>query len=292
MSTPESDCEARKIIVTVRNDTQSGAAQLAANALRLVRQWLETSPVTAAALDRLLTGLTDARPSMVPLANAIQRCRQAFGTLQAEGPVSRQVIAIVDSVLDQLASANRQVAEAAATLIPANATLFTHSRSSQVVALFGLLAKQGRSFSVICTQSSPGNEGFTLARELDELGVPVTLITDAQMGLFVPQADLVLCGCDTWLADDYFLNKCGTYPLALVAKAAGKPFWVLADSFKDSTAPHDEAALEEMAGDELGAPTGQNLTVRNIYFEPVPVHLISGRVSEQGGFSFPAGPEQ
>ena len=29
--------------------------------------------------------------------------------------------------------------------------------------------EQGRSFSVICTQSSPGAEGFILARELDEL---------------------------------------------------------------------------------------------------------------------------
>ena len=289
MGIPESDSEARKIVETVHSDTQSGAAQLAISALQLVRQWLSASPVTARALDQLLTELTEARPSMVPLANAIGRCRRELGTLPADGPVGRQVVTIVDSLLDQLASANRRVAEAAATLVPDRATLFTHSRSSQVVALFRLLAEQGRSFSVICTQSSPGDEGFILARELDELGVPVTVITDAQMGLFVPKADLVLCGCDTWLADDYFLNKSGTYPLALVAKEAGKPFWVLADSFKNSHARHDEVTLEEMAGDELGAPVGDKLTVRNIYFEPVPVRLISGRISEQGVFSYPDG---
>ena len=292
MGLSEPDSEARRIVETVRSDTQSGAAQLAINALQRVRQWLSATPVTAGALDQLLTELTDARPSMVPLANAIHRCRQAFGTLQTDGPVSRQVIPVMDSVLHQLASANQRVAEAAATLVPHNATLLTHSRSSQVVTLFRLLAEQHRPFSVICTQSSPGNEGFTLARELDELGVPVTLVTDAQMGLFVPQADLVLCGCDTWLADDYFLNKSGTYPLALVSKEQDKPFWVLADSFKDSRTRHNEAALEEMAAGELGAPTGEQITVRNIYFEPVPVRLISGRVSERGVFSCPAGPGQ
>ncbi len=290
MGTPDFDSEARAIIETVRTDTRSGAAQLAASALQRVRQWLSTGPVTSVALDQLLTDLAEARPSMVPLANAIERCRQGFGPWQADSPVAQQALPVVDSVLDQLACANRRVADAAAALIPAGATLFTHSRSSQVLALFRLLVQQGHDFSVICTQSSPGNEGFTLARELDELGVPVTVITDAQMALFVPKADLVLCGCDTWLADGYFLNKSGSYPLALIAREQGKPFWVLADSFKDSAARHHEIMLEEMTGEELGAPAGQHITVRNIYFEPVPVCLISGRVSEQGVFWCPAEP--
>lgn len=290
MDSPDIDSEARKIIEAVRTDTHSGAAQLAARALQLLRQWLATYPVTGHALERTLGELTDARPSMVPLANAIERCRQRFASWQPADQVRELALPVIDSVLDQLVSANQRVAEAAATLMPPNATLFTHSRSSQVLALFRLLVQQNHAFSVICTQSSPGNEGFTLARELDELGVPVTLITDAQMGLVMPKADLVLTGCDTWLADGYFLNKSGSYPLALVAKDQGKPFWVLADSFKDSAASHDKVALEEMTRAELGAPTGKQITARNIYFEPVPVRLITGRVSEQGVFSCPAGP--
>lgn len=290
MGTPEPDSRASKIIETVRTDTQSGAAQLATRALTLVKQWLTAGEVSPAALGQLLTNLAKARPSMVPLANAIERVRQSLVGTQDGASTAEQALPVVDSVLEQLASANQRVAEIAATRVPEQAIIFTHSRSSQVLALFRLLVQQGRNFSVICTQSSPGNEGFTLARELNELGVPVTLITDAQMGLFVPKADLVLCGCDTWLADGYFLNKAGSYPLALLARAEEKPFWVLADSFKDSKAPHNEVTLEEMAVNELGAPAGQHITVRNVYFEPVPVQLISGRISEQGIFSFPAEP--
>ena len=292
MGTPEPDSRACKIVETVLTDTQSGAAQLATTALTLVRQWLASDEVSPDTLKKLLTDLAGARPSMVPLANAMERVRQGLTHSQDGASAAEQALPVVDSVLEQIASANRRVAEFATTRVSEQAIIFTHSRSSQVLALFRLLVQQGRNFSVICTQSSPGNEGFTLARELDELGVPVTVITDAQMGLFVPKADLVLCGCDTWLADDYFLNKAGSYPLALLARAEAKPLWVLADSFKDSTAPHDKVTLEEMAANQLDAPAGQHITVRNFYFEPVPVQLISGRISEQGVFSFPAEPGQ
>jgi translation initiation factor eIF-2B subunit delta len=284
------DARGQEIIDAVRDDTQSGATQLASAALQQVRHWLSTNEVAARELEQVLTELAQARPSMVPLANAIDRCRRAFDAWRPDDPVSEPALAVVDSVLEQLASANQQVAEHAARLVPDHATVFTHSRSSQVVALFRLLVQQQRNFSVICTQGSPGNEGFTLARELDELGVPVTVITDAQMGLFVPKADLVVTGCDTWLADGHFLNKSGTYPLALVAKDLGQPFWVLADSFKESTDTLDTVSLEEMPGDELGAPTGEGITARNIYFETVPVRLITGRISEQGVSWSPAVP--
>jgi len=284
------DAQGQEIIDAIRGDTRSGAAQLAGDALGRVRHWLATNAVTTQQLDQLLEALSQARPSMVPLANAIERCRQALGSGDPEAPTPERALAVVDSVLDQLASANERVTEHAARLVPDQATVFTHSRSSQVVALFRLLVQQQRTFSVICTQGSPGNEGFTLARELDELGVPVTVITDAQMGLFVPKADLVVTGCDTWLADGHFLNKSGTYPLALVAKDLGQPFWVLADSFKESTDTLDTVSLEEMPGDELGAPTGEGITARNIYFETVPVRLITGRISEQGVSWSPAVP--
>lgn len=284
------DARGQEIIDAVRDDTQSGATQLASAALQQVRHWLSTNEVAARELEQVLTELAQARPSMVPLANAIELCRRAFDAWRPDEPVSAPALAVVDSVLEQLASANQHVAEHAARLVPDHAAVFTHSRSSQVVALFRLLVQQGRAFSVICTQGSPGNEGFTLARELDELGVPVTVITDAQMGLFVPKADLVVTGCDTWLADGHFLNKSGTYTLALVAKDLGQPFWVLADSFKESTDTLESVSLEEMPGDELGAPTGSYITPRNIYFETVPVRLITGRISEQGVSWSPAVP--
>ncbi len=286
------DQRARAIVQAVREDTQAGATQLAHQALQAVQQWLTAEVVPASALEELLDDLTRTRPSMVPLANAVTRCRELFGPWRDSEKVSEQAVPVVASVLEQLTRANERVALSAFELVPENATILTHSRSSQVLALFRLLAERQQPFSVICTQSSPGNEGFILARELDELGVPVTLITDAQTGLFMPEADIVFSGCDTWLADQHFLNKSGTYLLALAARDQGKPLWVLADSFKDSPATRDSVALEEMPPEELGGPGGPHIRVRNIYFETTSVQLITGRVSDQGVFSFPAEPRR
>lgn len=286
------DAKARAIVETVREDQKAGAAQLATSALAAVRDWLASGRVSASLLEQLLDDLTRARPSMVPLANAIARCQELFGPWRDSSNVSEQAAPVVRSVLEQLARANERVALSAFELVPEQATILTHSRSSQVVALFRLLADRQHPFSVICTQSSPGNEGFTLARELNELGIPVTLITDAQIGLFMPEADLVFSGCDTWLSDQHFVNKSGTYLLALAARDQGKPLWVLADSFKDSPCTCQSVALEEMTPEELGGPTGAHIRTRNIYFETVPVQLVTGRVSDQGVFSFPAEPRR
>ncbi|GAA0845837.1 translation initiation factor IF-2 [Marinobacter szutsaonensis] len=286
------DTKARAILEVTRDDQQSGATQLARQTLQAVQQWLLSESVRASALDELLESLTQARPSMVPLANAVARCRELFGPWRDSANVSEQAVPVVASVLEQLTRANERVALSAFELVPEHGTILTHSRSSQVVALFRLLANRQHPFSVICTQSSPGNEGFTLARELDELGVPVTLITDAQSGLFMHQADIVFSGCDTWLSDQHFVNKSGTYLLALAARDQGKPLWVLADSFKDSPGTCQSVALEEMAPEELGGPTGAHIRARNIYFETVPVKLVTGRVSDQGVFSFPAAPRR
>ncbi len=286
------DARARAIVETVREDQKAGAAQLAASALAAVRDWLTSGTVPASLLDRVLDELTRARPSMVPLANAIARCQELFGPWRDSSNVSEQAAPVVRSVLEQLARANERVALSAFELVPEQATILTHSRSSQVVALFRLLAERQQPFSVICTQSSPGNEGFTLARELDQLDVPVTLITDAQTGRFMAEADIVFSGCDTWLSDQHFVNKSGTYLLALAARDQGKPLWVLADSFKDSPGTCQSVVLEEMAPDELGGPTGAHIRTRNIYFETIPVHLVTGRVSDQGVFSFPAEPRR
>ncbi|GGE64051.1 translation initiation factor IF-2 [Streptosporangium jomthongense] len=284
------DPQAQKILQQVRDDHQSGAAQLAVQTLASLCQWLDAKEVGAGELNDVLTGLHAARPSMVPLGNAISRCRQGLEASTDTTPVSAHARPVIRQVLQQLQSAQTQTAKHATELVSPGAVLMTHSNSSQVFSLFRRLSEQRQSFSVICTQSSPGNEGFALARQLDDLGIGVTLITDAQLGLFMAQADMVVCGCDTWLSDGAFVNKSGTYLMALAARAQAKPCWVLADTFKDSSATSQTVVLEEMPRSELGAPAGQHITVRNVYFETIPTHLLSGRVSEAGVFSFPAGP--
>ena len=77
------------------------------------------------------------------------------------------------------------------------------------------------------SEARPLNEGVRTARRLAEKGVSVTLITDAQMGLFVREAEAVVVGADSVLPDGSLVNKIGTHLLALAAREAKVPFYVM-----------------------------------------------------------------
>lgn len=277
------DPQAQALLREVEQDTHSGASQLALTTLRQLHRYVSQQPA-AIRLEPLLAALAKARPSMVVIGNSIARLQRTL----AQNPQSAEEA--VQALIIELESATSQLITHARALVQHGNTILTHSASSVVLQCLTQLARDGVEFSVICTQSSPGFEGHGLASALARQGVPVTLITDAQAGLFMPRADLVFTGCDCWLADHHFINKSGTLLVALAARHAGTPFWVLADTFRDSPATVDTIDLEEMPADELQGPGESGITVRNIYFEPVPDNLVTGRVSERGVFSFPAEP--
>ena len=254
-------------------DRSSGAAQLARQTLADLALYLEQNPETEAGeLNALAEKIKNLRPSMFPLANAMNRWQA--------GMSEQSAIEALEQVRHALASAGERLVQNALSLVHPGDCLLLHSRSSAVVALLRALVAEQRPFEAIVTQSAPGFEGHQLARELNALGVPTQLITDAQMGLFMSRADLTLSGCDTWLADGQFVNKAGSYLQALAARDTGTPFWVLADSFKNSEQTAADLTLEEMDPVELNGPEGAFIRPRNIYFEIVPCRLITGRLDE------------
>ncbi|MDF0751399.1 initiation factor 2B [Marinobacter sp. 71-i] len=282
---PDFDDSAKELLKRLCEDYESGATALALTMLKNLATYLREARPDPEELARLFGELRTARPSMIVIGNAI-------GKVESRLAGGDTPLAAVNQVTGELENAGSAIAKHARQLIPTDAIIMTHSASSVVLGLFRLLARERHGFSVICTQSSPGLEGHQLARTLNDMGVPVTLITDAQMGLFVTQSDVVLIGCDTWLSDGHFINKSGTRLLALAARAHDKPFWVLGDSFRHSDQASDEVILEEMPVSELHAPEGDWITPRNIYFETIPESLVTGGINEQGAFSFPGSPRR
>lgn len=264
---------AETLLQTLARDHSSGAAELTRRTLADLALYLQSHPgAELGELNGLADKIKSLRPSMAPLTNAMARW-------QADMAKQPPAVAL-EQVREALASAGERLVQAALGLVQPGDCLLLHSRSSAIAGLLTALVRAQKPFEAIVTQSSPGCEGHQLARELNELGVPTQLITDAQMGLFMARADLTLSGCDTWLADAHFVNKAGTYLQALAARDRGTPFWVLADSFKNSVRTSGELTLEEMDPDELRAPRGAFIRPRNVYFETIPCRLITGRLDE------------
>lgn len=268
------DRQAQALLKRLTEDQQSGASALTLQALDDLEKYLQSVDASdTPRLAQLSQKIKKARPSMVPLTNAMERWRRA---MEDRSP-SRALAEVRSSFTE----AGREMVEWAVDLIAPGATLLLHSHSSAVMSLLRQLHQTRIPFRPIVTQSAPGNEGYGVAQELNHLGIAVTLITDAQLGIFMPQVDLNISGCDTWLGS-HFVNKSGTYLQALAARDQNKPFWVLADSFKNSAQNPEEVSLEEMSADELAAPEGDFISPRNIYFELIPTRLITGRVDERG----------
>lgn len=275
-------------LAQVRDDRTRGAAELARVCLRLLVDSALTIAATSTAdwrcsLMERAERLAECRPSMAAIRHLVE-CWQAA----AIPPVSalpldearRIAAAVGHDLIEQSRQATEQAAEQLARFLGAGRVLMTHSLSSTIMRVFTRLAAQG--VTAIVTESRPLYEGRRLAERLSALDISTTLITDAQMGLFVARAHAVVVGADSRLPDGSLINKAGTYLLALAARDQGVPFYVCSERFKQRQPAWGDPVFEQMNPGELDAPGWAGVTVENVYFDRTPARLISRWFDEQG----------
>jgi len=136
---------------------------------------------------------------------------------------------------------------------------------------------------VLVDETRPLLQGARLtAWELEEAGIPHTVIADAAAGLMMArgEVDAVLTGADRIAANGDAANKIGTYTLAVLAVHHGIPLYVVAPSSTvDLATPTGaEIPIEERSGDEVTA----RFAARNPAFDVTPSDLIAAIVTEQG----------
>ncbi|CAD5244182.1 translation initiation factor eIF-2B alpha/beta/delta subunit family protein [Thermococcus camini] len=173
--------------------------------------------------------------------------------------------------------AKREIGNIGSELIDENEVVITHSFSSAVLEIFNAAKRKGKHFRVILTESAPDYEGIALARELDSIGIPFEVITDAQLGLFTKKATLALVGADNVTRDGAVVNKAGTYLLSLACHDNGIPFYVAAESFK----LHPRLTSEEVEIVERPYAR-QGYRVRNLLFDVTPWRYVRGIITEFG----------
>jgi translation initiation factor 2B subunit (eIF-2B alpha/beta/delta family) len=275
------------VLAEIRNDRTHGASELARRCLLVLAEAARAQSARSVVnlreqLLALNAELARTRPSMAPIQNLLRRWREAV-TLDPGmelGAARRMAAERAEALIATSRQAAADCAVRAADLLGPGRTVMTHSLSSTVVEVCRLLGDRG--LRMIVTESRPLAEGRRLVEQLSTWGVPTTFITDAQMGLFVAEADAVLVGADSVLADGAVVNKAGTYLLALTARDRGVPFYVCCESFKWRAAGQPPPELEEMAAAELETPDWPGVTVRNVYFDLTPARLVRAWIDETG----------
>lgn len=71
-----------------------------------------------------------------------------------------------------------------------------------------------------------------MCKELQKLNISSTLILDAAVGYIMESVDMVMMGAEGVVESGGIINKVGSYTVALCAREASKPLYVLTESFK------------------------------------------------------------
>lgn len=116
--------------------------------------------------------------------------------------------------------------------------VLTHGGSRVVGALLGKAAETSKTggnvrFKVIYVMNDARvSESKAVVSSLRAKGVPVATISEGAVGYAMGKVNLVIVGAEGVVENGGIISRLGTYQIALLAKAAGKPFYVAAESHK------------------------------------------------------------
>lgn len=264
-------------IAKVRNDREHGSRWLVHETISILRD-IATQPTFSAeeSLRQLQWAgeeLAEARPAMAAIAGAVRRILRATGGLQGMAREADQLLKEYDTAIKYMTGHARPLL---------NGTVMTHSLSGTVLEVLTACLPQIE--QVIVLEGRPRYEGREVALELSKRGASITLITDAQADIFLPQCHSVVVGADSILANGDVMNKAGTALLAWAARGHRIPLYVLCETLKIS--PQDWSGdltqLEEKEATEVLEHQIPGVTVRNFYFDRTPFRLVKSVITEQG----------
>ncbi len=246
--------------------------------------------------------LSAARPTAVNLSWAVARLLRRAEAESDPISIPGALLAEAQALADEDVEVNKRLGEHGAALIRDGDTILHHCNTGALATVdygtaLGVIRtthEQGKQMHVLVDETRPRFQGARLtAWELQQLGIPFTLIADNAAGHFMRtgQVDIVLVGADRVAANGDVANKIGTYKLAVVAQANGIPFYscVPTSTIDLSLSTGDDIPIEERPAEEITGATYQGqpiapegVRVANPAFDVTPHRYVTGIVTENG----------
>ncbi|MDY7080216.1 MAG: S-methyl-5-thioribose-1-phosphate isomerase [Chloroflexota bacterium] len=246
--------------------------------------------------------LCAARPTAVNLSWAVARLLRRAEAETDPAVIPGVLLTEAQALANEDVEVNTRLGKHGAALIRDGDTILHHCNTGALATVdygtaLGVIRtahEQGKQIHVLVDETRPRFQGARLtAWELQQLGVPFTLIADNAAGHFMRtgQVNIVLVGADRVAANGDVANKVGTYKLAVVAQANGIPFYpCVPTSTVDLLLPTgDDIPIEERATEEITEVTYQGrpiapegVRVANPAFDVTPHRYATGIVTENG----------
>jgi methylthioribose-1-phosphate isomerase len=270
---------------------------------------------TDEALLRACMLLGETRPTAVNLAWALAAMKSALLPLAPSARVDA-AFAKADALAEEDVATCRAIGEQALPLLERAAArtggrvnVLTHCNAGWLATVdhgtalspLFLAHDRGMDLHVWVDETRPRSQGYLTAWELQQHGVPCTLVADNVGGHLMQhgKVDLCIVGADRVTRRGDVANKIGTYLKALAAHDNGVPFYAAVPSSTFDWSLEDgvgDIPIEERSEKEVHQVTGRTaagelvtVTVTppgtrasNPGFDVTPARLITGIVTERG----------
>ncbi|MFN9754091.1 MAG: S-methyl-5-thioribose-1-phosphate isomerase [bacterium] len=252
--------------------------------------------------DLICSTLAATRPTAVNLFWGIERMRRLHATLtgQSRAEIVSALVTEARRVKDEDVAICKAIGAHGAPLVPDGKTVLTHCNAGALatagygtaLGVIRAAVAAGKKIDVFADETRPFLQGARLtAWELQQDGIPTTLITDNMAGHFLKSGRIgcVVVGADRIAGNGDVANKIGTYGVAVLAKENGVPFYVAAPiSTLDLTlSSGDQIPIEERSSREVtevyGVPVApEGMAVQNPAFDVTPNRYVAGIITEKG----------
>ena len=261
---------------------------------------LNTPGFLEARFKEIVTAITATRPTAVNLFWAAARMEGVFQRYKNDYPrLSRELITAAIALDKEDFEINRQIGRNGQELLKSGDTVLTHCNAGALatggygtaLGVVRAAIENGKIIKVMAGETRPYLQGARLTVwELQEDGIPVTLITDSMAGHVMKKGmvQAVIVGADRIAANGDTANKIGTYSLAVLARHHAIPFYVAAplSTIDKGTATGNDIPIEERDAAEVTNFRGQmtarpHTAVFNPAFDVTPAALISAIITEE-----------
>jgi methylthioribose-1-phosphate isomerase len=250
-------------------------------------------------LEQAARTLAAARPTAVNLKWAVERILRSLPAQRSTPDATRKAVTEEARRIEaEEVEHSLAMAQHGAKLLPKNASILTICNTGALAApgmgtALGVVFQahlDGKKPNVYACETRPLLQGSRLTTlELLRAKIPVTLIADSAAASVIDKCDIVLAGADRIAANGDTANKVGTKMLATLARAADKPFYIVAPSstFDIATPNGGRIVVEERDGEEVRVfagcrPAPKGVPVFNPAFDVTPARLITGFITDRG----------
>ncbi len=215
--------------------------------------------------------------------NVLSHCKRNLSAGRENGKIQEMIRQKIEAVLEELEKSTQKIAVYTARAITHGNRILTLSYDYLVLRALLEAERQKRRFEVLVLKTDPPGEGVEFAERLASKKIRVTIIPDSQMGICLPDVNLVLLGPER-IYEQGFIHRAGTLPLALTAHFLNIPVYILADTQTILFEKERSIKFYPAEASEVYKSKNKNIHVFNRYHEKIPFDPIYKVICEDGIF--------